>query len=114
MSGRRPSENRWDVELLSGYSEPRAKDGSTLRKWALITSCESPIDRRLNCVLCPARHSVNYNGISVVRSGVDAFPIETEVSINGANSCTVQFVRNMSEGLTNHSFQLFKSSELGF
>lgn len=96
MSGRRPSENRWDVELLSGYSEPRAKDGSTLRKWALITSCEWPIDRRLNCILRPARHNMNYNRIPVVWSGVDVFPVETEVSINGANLCSAQLIRNMS------------------
>lgn len=45
MSGLRPSEKRCDVELLSGYSEPRAMDGSTFRKWVLVKHCEVLIDR---------------------------------------------------------------------
>lgn len=45
MSGRRPSEKRCDEGLLSGYSEPRAMDGSTLRKWILVKCREVLIDR---------------------------------------------------------------------
>ena len=33
------------MELLSGYSEPRATDGSTLRKWILVKCCKILIDR---------------------------------------------------------------------